>query len=298
MPIREPRVFILGAGASADFGFPIGKELRDKVLRFCKSANGKKWLAELHHEDSRVLAFYDELRTSAQSIDQFLEHNSDFLSIGKHCIAGVLLPCETEDKLFPPDGPTDHWYEYLIDYMEVGRDQWEENRLSVVTFNYDRSFEHYFTRVLTQQLKVTSEVAYGRLLARVPIVHVHGSLGDYPGLPYGAPPNAQSISDAASRILVVGEADDTLPTFATASDILDGARLIDFLGFGFQRDNVRRLRYFDRPPNETSALVRGTVRDFSNRRWQTVCSEILKGHWKGEKVLTALSYLKFHGGLD
>ena len=47
------------------------------------------------------------------------------------------------DNLFPPRAPSDHWYALLANQLEIGTDRFGENKLSIVTFNYDRSLEHY-----------------------------------------------------------------------------------------------------------------------------------------------------------
>lgn len=270
------------------------------MCEFCENRSGLALLMALGHSEDHIRNFRDELRYSGyRSVDVFLEHNPAFMGIGKQCIAGTLMPYENEDRLFPPAAPSPNWYEYLANYMRAGTEAWRQNRLSLVTFNYDRSFEHYFTRVIAQRRRLSVDAAYEEFDRVVSVLHVHGTLGDYPsGLSYGVPISPESVAAAAQRILVVSEVDDTLPTFETAFTMLRAAKSISFLGFGFHDDNVRRLRYFNQPFSEGLAMVNGTVDGFSDAEWRSICSDTLHGHWRGERPGNVYGFLRYHGGLD
>lgn len=287
MSILNPTVLVIGAGGSCDFGFPLGIELRNRICALVETADTIRLLVELGHPERQIDSFRNELRYSGfRSIDVFLESNPEFLEIGKQAIAACLLPCETESRLFPPGAPSNHWYERLAGIMGIGLDLWETNRLAIITFNYDRSLEHYFTRVIAQRRRLRPDAAY-QVFSSVQLVHVHGSLGSYPpdndgGVPYGAPITHETVSRAAGRIQVVSEASDTLPTFDAASALLERAEKVYFLGFGFHPANVRRLRRFNMPPDEGRKFeVSGTNHGFSDRDWDFVAAEILNGHWTG-----------------
>jgi hypothetical protein len=215
--------------------------------------------------------------------------------IGKRATAAILLPLETEYRLFPPGAPTNSWYEFLAHRMDIGTERWRENRLDVITFNYDRSFEHYFSRVIAQRTRVALDMAFS-CFTSVRMVHVHGTLGDYPNdLTYGATLGPDAVKRAAQRILVVSEVDDTLPTFDQAHELLRNARRITFLGFGFHRDNVRRLRFFDQPmPDDHKVDVTGTAIGITNEDWQTVRDTVLRGRWSGNPYRCSLMEFLVH----
>lgn len=298
MPIRQPTVFILGAGASVDFRFPLGVQLRNRVCEFC--VERPNLLSDLGVPDDQVQHFRNELRYSGhRSVDVFIEHNPEFMNVGKACIAGALLPFENEDWLFPPGASSPNWYEYLANEMGAGTDRWFENKLSVVTFNYDRSFEHYFTRVIAQRRRLNLERAHEEFQACVRVVHVHGSLGDYSrDLSYGGPMNATALAAAAGRLLVVSEVADTLPTFDQASELLSSAKRILFFGFGFHPDNVRRLRFFNQPASDELAVVEGTNDGFTEGEWRSVCTQVLNGHWRSGRSNGVHDYLRHNGHFD
>lgn len=109
---REPTVLVLGAGASAPYGFPVGREL---VLQIFKELNGAftdfaKSLRELDFKFEDLSSFRDDLYHSNQpSIDTFLENRPEYLKMGKVAIARALIPYEQEGSLSRND-----WYEYLF----------------------------------------------------------------------------------------------------------------------------------------------------------------------------------------
>jgi hypothetical protein len=290
MPILKQTVFVLGAGANKNYGFPLGIELRDKVISKLFSRPFHKLLMELGHSEAEIEALRDELRYSAHtSVDAFLEHNPAFLEIGKRAIAATLLPREDGHRLFPPGAnAAEHWYEYLINKMGVGTKAWARNRLSVITFNYDRSFEHYFTEVIRHRANVPPHQAY-KLFQQVRLLHVHGSLGNYPpgepeGLAYETPPTRESVAAAAEGILVVSEVKDTLPTFAEAEKLLSAADHIHFIGFGFLPANVRRLRIFDQEwrRDATRPVIQGTAVGVTRKEWDYVEKNLLRDRWHRE----------------
>ena len=153
--ITRPTTLILGAGASQPFGFPTGSELRARILGLTRlnDTDSKNLLSIFGFNQDQVMFFCDSFRKSGKaSIDSFLEHRQEFSRIGKYAIAVALISNEDENKLF--DVRNLNWYQYLYskittdffptDFLDLTR-----NRLSILTFNYDRSIEHYFLHALS-----------------------------------------------------------------------------------------------------------------------------------------------------
>lgn len=287
MAISTPTVLVLGAGASKPYGFPLGIELRDVLC--AEGANPvRRLVLQGASSIGELERFIDELKHSGHtSVDVFLEHNPEFMSIGKLAMAAYLVPCEDAARLFPPRVPSPHhWYEYLVNLMEVGTTEWERNRLSVITYNYDRSFEHYFATVISRRARVSLSQARRMLFARVKIVHVHGALGEYAvtrrgrGVPYDCEKTDQDIMAAADAIRVVSEADDGGAAFDQAEQSLRRARRVYFLGFGFNRLNVQRLRVFsDVDWLNSIEFVSGTRRGIPDRDWELIRDHTFGSHW-------------------
>ena len=148
--IPKPTTLIIGAGASTPFGFPTGYTLLQKALVWGDVGNGKtnptifKWLGiDQQKLDSFRVALS---RSGKKSVDSFLEHRPEFLDVGKAVIALELIQCEREHELFKRDGKS--WYEYLFNELNTVFDDFDQNKLSILTFNYDRSLEHYLLTAL------------------------------------------------------------------------------------------------------------------------------------------------------
>ena len=182
--ITKPTVLILGAGASTPFGFPSGEELVSRILEYLEGGHPARDV--LSHairalEPSRTIdEFHEALFYSGRmSIDAFLEHNSQFLEVGKMAIASVLVPLENERTLF---SASSNWYKLLFKYLNTRFDEFAENKLSILTYNYDRSLEQFLLTALRYAYQGMKDeyVHCWDQLSRIPIVHLHGSLGEFP----------------------------------------------------------------------------------------------------------------------
>src|SRR2546423_9819863 len=97
--ITRPTVLVLGAGASADYGFPLGYRVVTQICHGLTSPNEDlhKRLLGCAFSANDIESFRIALELSAQlSIDTFLENRPDFLKIGKAAIACCLIPCESQ----------------------------------------------------------------------------------------------------------------------------------------------------------------------------------------------------------
>ena len=116
--ITKPTAFIVGAGGSRPCGFPLGRELRDQILDSKQAlARSKRTGQPRTYDVIKTLglgleygAFLRAFETCGySSVDRFLERNPPYNKIGKLIIAAELLPCESNDRLFPPLAPkSDH----------------------------------------------------------------------------------------------------------------------------------------------------------------------------------------------
>lgn len=251
--ITEPTVFVTGAGASAPYGFPLGGQLVDLILQEMAEPGALMTVfGALGFRTDDLQAFRDDLKYSGlRSIDAFLEGSDDtYVSIGKIAIAHAILWRESREALFQGGLQKSHWYEYLWNLIRPGLtvDNVSENRLAVITFNYERSFEYYFTTALKHTLQMSHwRDAVTASEQAIPVVHLHGVVGDTEN--FGAhvkPLNQQLVKRSAASIRVVHDKmteDD--PEFEHARRLIGMAKRIAFLGFGFHPANIRRLRLKD-----------------------------------------------------
>src|SRR6185436_7434620 len=100
----------------------------------------------------------------------------------------------------------------------IGRQEdFGHNKLTVVTFNYDRSFEAALFVALkkTYNLTDTETAAYVKI---IPVIHVYGQLGGLPhlsenGRPYNPTVNAGVIEHSIQGIKIVHEGKEDTPEF-------------------------------------------------------------------------------------
>ncbi|MDD5326272.1 MAG: hypothetical protein PHY02_00475 [Phycisphaerae bacterium] len=253
--IKVPTVLILGAGASIPYGFPSGKKLVEKICNMLEddSNNIYRLFLMLGFSERIVRNFRETLAHSGQSsVDAFLEHRKDFVDVGKVAIATALLPFEKTKKLFDL-GMDENWYQYLFSILNTSFQEFGENDLSIITFNYDRSVEHYlFTSLRNTHGKSDKECA--EKLNLIPIIHVHGKLGDLEWKPehrwpvqydLSDPLDADMVGRASKSIKIIYEdiAEDN--EFKQARQLLTKAARIYILGFGFNMTNLKRLGLLD-----------------------------------------------------
>jgi hypothetical protein len=100
--LEVPTVFVLGAGASAPYGFPTGFDLSKNIvsgLTYGPMLGALRDIGGIPSEE--LLHFRKEFYESGKnSVDAFLEHRDDLLAIGKLVTARALIEKEVVDELF------------------------------------------------------------------------------------------------------------------------------------------------------------------------------------------------------
>lgn len=285
--ITTPTVLVLGAGASAPYGFPVASELKERICSaFVKDSVPVRML----HEGSEIpmnvfLEFRDAFYKSGQSsVDAFLEHRPAFIAVGKLAIAYSLMPYESEDALFESTGSRGgNWYQYLSEKLNASFEKFGENRLSVITFNYDRSLEHYLLTTL-QNAHGRSLEECAEMLRKIPIHHVYGQLSRHPypdkqARPYNPERGTyKSVGYAARGITLLH--DEAKPELEAARQVLKTAERICFLGFSYHPINLDRLRLQDSSRRAVFGTVRGLVGDELGSVEQALHSLLLCGRVK------------------
>lgn len=281
--IKNKTVLVLGAGANKPYGLPLGRGLKALVLGSLGTDPGRSLL--INHFGWRADAI-DDFRTALSesgrgSVDLFLEHRRDCLTLGKLAIAQCLLPLEIPNNhaLFDTD-KEERWYTHLLDRMLEGGDfdSFPENRLSVITLNYDRTLEIFlFTALKNTFARQDEDVA--EVLRAIPITHFYGSLGPLPWeVPTGepcVPPNnrldlAPDLLDLSANSLrvIVEDHDEDMSNRCRA--VLADAERIYLLGFGFHPLNVERLALTSVPKEAHRAGTALNLTDMERSQIETV----------------------------
>lgn len=238
---------VLGAGASASMGYPLGSDLRAEILSSDKNHLTELILSSAPSESLRSLEEFVETfkKSQMESIDAFLARRPELSTIGKTVIATLLLEKEKEDQLHSHNH-SDKWHQYF--FNRITSTKWEDvdlSRISIITFNYDRSLEQYMLMTLKNSFNKNNDEAISKI-NKMKIIHVYGSLGatlpsnsEY--IPYGECCFEEGIRRAAQSIQVIPEGRDDSPALQQAREALSEADRIGFMGFGYDKQNLERL---------------------------------------------------------
>ena len=177
--IETPTVLILGAGASIPYEYHSGEKLIEEISKGILPQNSLfKLLIKLDYSKEFINKFKQTLRNSGSySIDTFLENWPKYNEIGKIAIAHILILAEWAGKNSLIDfGNKDNWYRYL--YKHLNCHSFEQNKIGIITFNYDKSLEQYLFTALNNSYEDLDENKCASKIRNIPIVHVHGKLDE------------------------------------------------------------------------------------------------------------------------
>jgi hypothetical protein len=203
----------------------------------------------------------DMLAKSSLSIDTWLGQNANWRDLGRFFITRVIAERENEDDL------NKKWTENLDSWVDKANDwygelwQWlnppklqelHQNKVTFITFNYDRSLEQALLKKAINSFSGTTEAACIEELKKIEIIHVHGQIGRLPWQGYlkeSIPTDRKYepkigpgwIWPCAQHIKIIGESDHASPEYEKARQVIGSAKRIHFIGFGFNEDNMRRL---------------------------------------------------------
>lgn len=266
--ITKPTVFILGAGASVPYGLPTGRELTKAV---CKGIWSGSFVSDLGASGARELERYstmqakkmaDMLNRSSLTIDTWLGQNSDWHDLGKFFITKAIAERENEADLNKQwkgnkndsSDKSHDWYGELWQWLNPPKlHDLSKNTVTFITFNYDRSLEQaLLTKAMNSFDRATQDMCVQEL-SKIDILHVHGQIGRLPWQDYlrgvietervYEPKIAPGwIWPCAKHIKIIGEADLTSPEYEKARSAIRSATRLHFIGFGFNEDNMKRLR--------------------------------------------------------
>ncbi|MCP4376338.1 MAG: hypothetical protein GY794_09210 [bacterium] len=248
--ITTPTVLVLGAGASRAFKYPTGPELVYAMLDGIH-AHADLLQNELGISHPLLEKFHATLSASGRStIDDFLARQPDFVDLARTLIALALVKHEKTELLSHRDTDKENWYkQYLLPAMSTpSLDDFGDNQLSVVTYNYDRSLEQFLLQSLIASYPTNGHPgACWEQIDKIPIIHLHGQLSDLRERPYSPTLNYSTLSQSAAHIRIIHEDIANDPPFQEARQLLAAAQRIYFLGFGYNDVNLRRLHIAELP---------------------------------------------------
>jgi hypothetical protein len=266
---KKKLLFVVGAGASREFGPPVGKTLASTIknkmdIRFDRmnSNIGHGDLDLFMNLTGQMRKDVNELQQAAwlirdgiglaQSIDDFLDlhrTNSYVNLYGKAAIVKCILEAErasilyfggpATDDYFNPDKCAETW---IVKFLHMlGRGVPREdlpgifNQVSFIVFNYDRCIEHFLRHALKHLYAIDDEEAQS-MVAGLRVIH-----------PYGAPVSAQfgatraNYAALATGIQTYTEQTHSAVILEELQTRIGEAEAIVFLGFAYHDQNMRLI---------------------------------------------------------
>jgi len=185
--LEEPTVFVLGAGASKDYGFPLWEGLKCRMLELCKDDDFLR-----NNERDAAKYWLGKLTSGGiQSVDNISAEADDPANLlFRRLVGEILIKCESEHKKNHQAGWIEKLCNKLLALPKLGGDRELIENLGFINLNYDRSFanlyqQYYiepFLKSFTRQREAKnfwsdSAQSFRRVL------HPHGALGLLPGFP-------------------------------------------------------------------------------------------------------------------
>lgn len=287
-------VFILGAGASRPYGFPIGTRLLEHMYNQLTEQSFVHLLMDtLYKREEKV--FENEIRQfrdnldCADSIDDLIARlslrNKIFASIGKICIVYTLS--QFEDRKLLTYSETNHddargmriryrfvrgWYSRIWSLLYEQAYRLEDilkNKVTFITFNYDRSLEQFLYKKAKGLLCGSEEEADAVMsdFIEEKVIHIYGKIGalpwerrqpsvtsDYAPVipmrelrplrnkdPYQRDAVYRQLLSLSDQIITYNEAVNDRELRRRTHNAIRNAHTISFLGFGYHEPNLRVL---------------------------------------------------------
>ena len=225
---------------------------------------------EEFHQLQEALTDFDPI-----SIDAFLSHHPQYALAGKIMIVYTLLKCEkkryfSKQKKFEPNNAAnenerepDNWYSYLINDILSGCNTPRDicnNKLNIITFNYDLSLDYCLQKKLSNVgiLKEDKKAQqFIQELTSSRIKHVYGKIYDDDPIEIYErfSPKSSSVTEIkaevsrnARRLLKAVDSRELIKLISPERkadepyrQLINDAKAIYIIGFGFDRDNINTL---------------------------------------------------------
>ncbi len=315
----EFMTFVLGAGSSFEAGMPTGSELKGKISsslalkvdNFSRMAGGDDTIREALYAKGQgpgsahsVNDYYQAARRictampQAPSIDNFIDShrsNPTIATVGKLAIASAILKAERGSTLYvSPDNIyntvnfqrlQDTWFNAFFQLLCLNAQEDDLpsrlSRVRIVTFNYDRTLEHYLYHSIQNYYGTKPERA-AEILSRLSIFHPYGKVGSLPwqnsgtSVAFGGELGSSALSQVAETLRTFTEG--TSETDSHIDQIREAvfeAETLVFLGFAFHELNLQLL--FGTPKEAAvrhSKQAFGTAMGLSESNKKAIAAEL------------------------
>ena len=318
--IKIPTTFILGAGASKPYGFPLWSELSDKIITELSNQDSAIYRAMIDGREAKpetiktLIARLPNYSTVDELIGAYHTNHPEDPEVRRVANAAVFHFIGELEKPEFLNQTSGHWYQTLWERMNEDADltTFAQNASRFVTFNYDSSLEGYlyselYKRVHSQEtLRILNRDWHN--FDKDHFVHVHGwakHFEPWNGF-YGSGVNQiekyyfenSHTKTSLNTVKSISEANPDSQPYQRAREWIEACERCVILGFGFAESNIENLQLFDIARGKqvfVSATNMPPARIANlKQRFEQVAPEVVFGSPKED----ALEFLNNHCWLD
>ncbi|KPH04533.1 hypothetical protein CO657_26275 (plasmid) [Rhizobium acidisoli] len=274
---EDNTTFVIGAGASQEFGLPVGWDLLTQIrdnsfFLFDGGAypsRGARAIYEAvygkHQDDPEMIkrifqGFVDIHRrvVTAESIDEYINRHSDdavIAEISKLQIAFAIMHAEVNSNLVPHagsladgvnwDNADSSWIgpfaRKLFEGVRASEVETIGSNISIICFNYDRCIEHYLEYAIQRAYRDVDRKLARQIVKSMNIIHPYGSLGDISRVAFGTPLEHVDLYHVTKSLITWSESIQEDNLVEDIHEAIRDARNIVFMGFAFANQNMRLL---------------------------------------------------------
>lgn len=311
--------FVLGAGSSFEVDMPTGTELKSRIAKalslkeddFGRHIGGDDQLrealdqlAQRTDEPAAKARYFSAAKLicggmpQAPSIDNFIDShrsNPQIAEVGKLAIASEILKAERASKLFISprnihnkldfQRVSDSWFNSFFQLLALNAQEEDLaerlQRVRVVSFNYDRTIEHFLFHSIQNYYGCSPDRA-ADILKHLTVLHPYGKVGHLPWqntgvcVPFGGDIHSSALLQVSKglRTFTEGTSDTESQIESIRSAVFD-AEILTFLGFAYHELNLELL--FN-PPRDTlkrpEKQVFGTAMGLSESNKKAIALEL------------------------
>jgi hypothetical protein len=279
--------FVIGAGASDVYGFPLGSKLvpliRDFIISKRPKSNNDTSFKPLN--DLADLLYTNTI----PSIDSFItiHQNNPYIHT---CLHGIIYEiCKSESEYIPKAKSSLTWLDYLIHSIinnckgDLGL--LKNSNIKFITFNYDRMIERKMfetIRSMFNGIEVNKATEYVNEYASLNMHHVYGTLGEFDLANFGYIQESL-YPEIVKKFRIIGERAEE--DNSKILGLLDNADQLHFLGFAYNDENLKCLN-LDKVSD--IRLVSGTCVGLNRFERNSIQFKFWKNHLKRFSFNTAI----------
>jgi hypothetical protein len=300
-------VFVLGAGSSAAYNFPLGSKLIDDIrqasdfkfeMRRIVGAShehdfayGMETLFQREELDSETVNKFRRIKDAASgfsSIDDFIDfENDEKLTIYAKCAIAYFISTYEENSVLKTQatptriafdgGMIGSWIEHLWKIINKGNKKNNPDKpfedLSIINFNYDRCVEYYLSRAFQSIYEIDKKSSHD-FINSMNIIHPYGSLGQLDNTPYGIPHSGEDLgfyNIRSKNILTYTESVER-NVVNLSKEICSDCEYLVFLGFGFHPQNMKLLKDFSINPKRAIIATTMGLSGFAKKELKSTIS--------------------------